>query len=99
MPEISRDQVQHLATLARLALTDEEIDEFAEQIDAVIANVSAVSAVKADGVEPMSHPHSIPAVMRADTVGEMLTPAQALDQAPAVEQQRFRVPRILNEGD
>lgn len=97
--EISRDEVKHLATLARLALTDEELDEFAGQIDGIIDNVSAVRSVNADGVAPMSHPHSIETTMRPDVVGEMLTPDQALDQAPAEAQQRFKVPRILNEGN
>ncbi|MBN9644977.1 Asp-tRNA(Asn)/Glu-tRNA(Gln) amidotransferase subunit GatC [Corynebacterium mendelii] len=99
MSEISRDEVKHLATLARLALTDAELDEFAGQIDGIIDNVSAVRSVDADGVVPMSHPHSIETTMRPDVVGHMLTPDQALDQAPAQAQQRFKVPRILNEGN
>lgn len=99
MPEISREKVQHLANLARLKLSDEELDAFAEQIDAVVANVSAVQAVDTEGVVPMSHPHSIATTMREDVTGTMLTPEQALDQAPAQEQQRFKVPRILGEGD
>ncbi|AZA13362.1 Asp-tRNA(Asn)/Glu-tRNA(Gln) amidotransferase subunit GatC [Corynebacterium choanae] len=99
MSEISRDEVKHLANLARLALTDEELDQFAEQIDGIIENVSKVRSVDAAGVEPMSHPHSIETVMREDRIGTMLTPEQALDQAPAQAQQRFKVPQILNEGD
>ncbi|WBT09823.1 Asp-tRNA(Asn)/Glu-tRNA(Gln) amidotransferase subunit GatC [Corynebacterium sp. SCR221107] len=98
MPEISRDEVAHLAKLARLALTDEELDRFAEQIDGIIGNVSAVQKVAAEGVEPMSHPHSIKTTMREDVVEQLLTPEQALDQAPAVEEQRFVVPQILGEA-
>ncbi|AEX41763.1 Asp-tRNA(Asn)/Glu-tRNA(Gln) amidotransferase subunit GatC [Corynebacterium diphtheriae bv. mitis] len=99
MPEISRDEVAHLAKLSRLALTDEELDRFAEQIDGIIGNVSAVQQVAAEGVEPMSHPHSIKTTMREDVVEQILTPEQALDQAPAVDQQRFVVPQILGEQD
>ncbi|MDO4927713.1 MAG: Asp-tRNA(Asn)/Glu-tRNA(Gln) amidotransferase subunit GatC [Corynebacterium sp.] len=97
MPEISRDEVAHLAKLARLALSEEELDQFAEQIDGIIANVSAVQQVAANGVEPMSHPHAITNPMREDVVDQRLTPEQALDQAPHVEEQRFAVPQILGE--
>lgn len=97
MPEISRDQVAHLAKLSRLALTDDELDLFADQIKDIVDNVSAVQQVAADGVEPMSHPHSIHTSMREDTVDNLLTPEQALDQAPKVAQQRFVVPQILGE--
>lgn len=97
MPEISRDQVAHLAKLSRLALTDEELDRFAAQIDDIVTNVSAVQQVAAAGVEPMSHPHSIHTAMREDVVKPLLTPEQALDQAPEVAEQRFVVPQILGE--
>lgn len=99
MPEISREEVAHLAKLARLALSDEELDQFAEQIDGIVGNVSAVQQVAAEGVEPMSHPHSIKTTMREDVVEQILTPEQALDQAPNVEDQRFVVPQILGEED
>ena len=97
MPEISRDQVAHLAKLSRLALTDEELDRFAAQIDDIVTNVSAVQQVAAAGVEPMSRPHSIHTTMREDVVKPLLTPEQALDQAPEVAEQRFVVPQILGE--
>lgn len=99
MPEISRDEVSHLAKLSRLALSQEELDKFAEQIDGIVAHVSVVQQVSAEGVEPMSHPHSITTTMREDVVEKMLTAEQALDQAPAVEDQRFVVPQILGEQE
>lgn len=99
MPEISRDKVEHLAKLARLALTEEELEQFAGQIDGIIANVSAVGKVAADGVEPMSHPHSIQTTMREDVVVPTLTAEQALEMAPAVQEQRFMVPKILGEEE
>lgn len=97
MPDISRAEVAHLAKLARLALSDEELDQFAEQIDGIIGHVSAVQQVDAAGVEPMSHPHSIQTTMREDVVVPTLTAEQALDQAPEVAEQRFVVPQILGE--
>ncbi|GAB3595411.1 Aspartyl/glutamyl-tRNA(Asn/Gln) amidotransferase subunit C [Corynebacterium faecale] len=99
MPEISRDQVAHLAKLARLALSEEELQQFAGQIDDIVGHVSAVQNVDAAGVEPMSHPHSIKTTMREDVVKKTLDAEQALDQAPAVEDGRFMVPQILGEGD
>ncbi|MEJ5998709.1 Asp-tRNA(Asn)/Glu-tRNA(Gln) amidotransferase subunit GatC [Corynebacterium sp. H130] len=97
MPEISREEVAHLAKLSRLALSDEELDIYAEQIDSIIANVSAVGKVAADGVKPMSHPHDIETTMREDVVEKTLTAEQALDQAPDAAEQRFVVPQILGE--
>lgn len=97
MPEISRAEVAHLAKLSRLALSDEELDQYAAQIDDIIASVSAVGKVDAAGVQPMSHPHSIETTMRADIVEKTLTAEQALDQAPEAAEQRFVVPQILGE--
>ncbi|QGU01823.1 Glutamyl-tRNA(Gln) amidotransferase subunit C [Corynebacterium kalinowskii] len=97
MPEISREEVAHLAKLSRLALSDEELDIYAEQIDSIVANVSAVGKVAAEGVKPMSHPHDIETRMRPDVVEKTLTAEQALDQAPEAAEQRFVVPQILGE--
>ena len=95
--EISRDEVAHLAKLSRLALSEEELAQFATQIDEIVDSVSAVRNVNTEGVEPMSHPHSIHTTMREDVVKPLLTPEQALDQAPEVAEQRFVVPQILGE--
>ncbi|AJK68661.1 Asp-tRNA(Asn)/Glu-tRNA(Gln) amidotransferase subunit GatC [Corynebacterium marinum] len=97
MSEISRDEVAHLAMLSRLALSEDELQLFAEQIDEIVGAVSAVQKVDTEGVEPMSHPHSIATAMRDDVVVPTLTAEQALDQAPAVEDGRFMVPQILGE--
>ena len=97
MPEIRATKSHTWPKLSRLALTDEELDRFAAQIDDIVTNVSAVQQVAAAGVEPMSHPHSIHTTMREDVVKPLLTPEQALDQAPEVTEQRFVVPQILGE--
>ena len=98
MSDISRDEVAHLAKLSRLALSEEELKQFAAQIDEIVDSVSAVGKVEAEGVEPMSHPHSVNAPMREDVIVRTLT-EQALDQAPATEDDRFMVPQILGGGD
>ena len=97
MAEISREEVAHLARLSRLALSDEEIAEFAHQIDDIVSHVQAVSKVDTSGVEPMSHPSDLAGVMRPDEVQPTLTAEQALDQAPNSAQERFAVPHILGE--
>ncbi len=97
--DISRDEVAHLAKLSRLALSEEELKQFAAQIDEIVDSVSAVGKVEAEGVEPMSHPHSVNAPMREDVIVRTLTAEQALDQAPATEDDRFMVPQILGGGD
>ena len=97
MPGISRDEVAHLARLARLDLEPQELDHYAEQLDVILSAVARVGEVAADDVEPMSHPVALGNVLRPDERRPCLTPQEALSAAPAVEEQRFRVPRILDE--
>ncbi len=97
MPSITRAEVEHLARLARIDLTDNELDHFAGQLDVIIGAVAKVAEVAADDVPPMSHPEPLTNVFRPDETRPGLTPEQALSGAPAVEDQKFRVPRILGE--
>ena len=94
---ITRDEVAHLAQLSRLALSAEELDHLAPQLDQIISAVAQVQEVAADGIPPTTHATGLTNVFRDDVPTPCLTPEQALDQAPAVEQQRFKVPRILGE--
>ena len=94
---ITRDEVAHLARLSRIALSDAELDHLAPQLDQIITAVAQVQEVAADGIPPTSHATGLTNVFRDDEPVPCLTPEEALDQAPAVEQQRFRVPRILAE--
>ncbi|GAA3678816.1 Asp-tRNA(Asn)/Glu-tRNA(Gln) amidotransferase subunit GatC [Nonomuraea antimicrobica] len=97
MSAITRDEVAHLARLSRLALTGDELDHYATQLDAIIEAVAKVTEVAAEDVPPSSHALPLTNVFRADEVRQSLTPDQALSGAPAVEDDRFRVPRILGE--
>ena len=97
MPTISRDDVAHLARLARLAVTEEELDTFAGQLDVILESVASVSEVAADDIPPTSHAVPLTNVFRDDQPRPGLTPEQALAGAPAAEDGRFRVPRILGE--
>lgn len=97
MPDISRDEVAHLARLSRLDLSDVELDELAGQLDAILGHVKTVTEVAADDVPPMANPAAVTNVTRPDVVVPGLSPEQALAAAPAVEQDRFSVPQILGE--
>ncbi|HSV66310.1 MAG TPA: Asp-tRNA(Asn)/Glu-tRNA(Gln) amidotransferase subunit GatC [Mycobacteriales bacterium] len=94
---ITRDEVAHLARLARLAVTDEELDTFAGQLDVILQSVARVQEVAAEDIPPTSHAVLLTNVLRPDTVRPSLAPDQVLAMAPAAEDGRFRVPRILDE--
>lgn len=94
---ITRDEVAHLARLSRLALTDDELDHFAEQLDVIIGSVARVQEVAAGDIPPTTHAADLANVFRADVIVPPIGADAALDQAPASEQARFRVPRILAE--
>jgi aspartyl-tRNA(Asn)/glutamyl-tRNA(Gln) amidotransferase subunit C len=95
---ISRDQVAHVARLARLELADDELDMFTEQLGAVLDHAADVEALELDDVPPTSHPYPLKNVLRADVVSASVDTAEVLDAAPAVEDGRFRVPPILGEA-
>ena len=110
MSQISRDDVAHLARLARLTLTDGELDSFAGQLDAILAHVGQIQAVDVAGVEATDNPLSRRAgvqrpggsagyvnVTRPDAIAPSLTQEQALAAAPNAVDGRFAVPRILGE--
>jgi aspartyl-tRNA(Asn)/glutamyl-tRNA(Gln) amidotransferase subunit C len=95
--QISRDEVAHLARLARLALSDAELDSFSEQLDAILTHVSQIRAVDVTGVEATGNPLKDVNVTRPDVVMPCLTPQEALAEAPEATDGRFAVPRILGE--
>ena len=97
MSSISREDVEHLARLSRLAVTDEELDRFAGQLDQVLNAVARVGEASALDVPPMSHAVQLTNVLRADVVTPSLPRDVVLAGAPAAEDDRFRVPRILGE--
>ena len=94
---ITRDEVAHLARLSRIALSDAELDHLAPQLDQIITAVTQVQEVAAEGIPLAYSATGEKNVYRDDVPWPCLTPEAALDQAPAVELQRFKVPRILGE--
>ena len=97
MPSVTRDEVAHLASLARLALEEPELDHLSAQLDVIISAVARVQEVVAEGIQPTSHAVPLTNVFRPDEPTECLPVQAVLAGAPAVEDQRFRVPRILAE--
>jgi aspartyl-tRNA(Asn)/glutamyl-tRNA(Gln) amidotransferase subunit C len=97
MAAISREEVAYLARLSRLAVTDEELDRFAGQLDVILQSVARVGEVAADHIPPTSHSVPLTNVLRDDVPMPCLTPEEALSGAPDVLDNRFRVPRIMDE--
>ncbi|HET6561311.1 MAG TPA: Asp-tRNA(Asn)/Glu-tRNA(Gln) amidotransferase subunit GatC [Marmoricola sp.] len=98
-PQISRDDVAHLAGLARIQLDEAELDRLGRELPKILESVATVSqALEGAGdVQPMSHPTPLRNVFREDVVRPSLKPEDALAAAPASEGQRFLVPKILGE--
>jgi len=97
MAAISREEVAHLAHLSRLAVTEQELDRFAGQLDVILQAVARVGEVAADDIPPTSHAVPLTNVYRDDVPQPCLTQEEALSGAPDVFEGRFRVPRILDE--
>lgn len=96
-PAISRDEVAHLARLARLALSDEELDGLAAQLGVILGAVAEIREVAAADVPPTTHAVPVENVARPDVVTPSLPRDLVLAGAPDAEDGRFRVPRILDE--
>jgi len=100
MPEITREQVAHLARLSRLALEDDELDHLASQLDVILGAVAKIGEVTgAADVPPMTHAVPLENVSRPDVVRPSLPRDLLLAAAPSAEDGRFRVPRILDDED
>ncbi|SIT73401.1 Asp-tRNA(Asn)/Glu-tRNA(Gln) amidotransferase subunit GatC [Microbacterium sp. RU33B] len=97
MSEITPDLVRHLGVLARIQLSEEEVERLTGQLDAIVDNIAKVSEVATPDIVATSHPIPLQNVFRADEVGDMLTLEQALQNAPDAADGRFRVTAILGE--
>lgn len=94
---ITREEVAHLADLARIDLSDAELDHLAPQLSVILESIAAIRDVAGDDVPPTSHPLPLTNVFRDDVVTPGLTVEEALSGAPEAEGNRFSVPRILGE--
>lgn len=96
---ISREEVVHVARLARLELTDEEIERFRGQLSAVLERAERIQALDLDDVPPTAHPVELRNVWRSDVVVPPQDPDAILANAPQREGNLYRVPRILEEEE
>ena len=99
MSAITRDDVAHLARLARIAMTDEELDRLAGELDVILGAVARVQEVAAADIPPTSHALPLTNVLRADEPTPSLGADAALAAAPEAEDGRFRVPQILGDAE
>jgi aspartyl-tRNA(Asn)/glutamyl-tRNA(Gln) amidotransferase subunit C len=97
MAAISREEVAHLARLSRLAVTEQELDMFAGQLDGILQSIARIGEVAAADIPPTSHSVPLVNVLREDVEVPCLPREKALAGAPDVAEDRFRVPRILDE--
>jgi len=95
---ISREEVEHVARLARLALTGEEVELFKAQLSKILEHAQRVTSLETEGVPATSQVITLSNVLRADVVVPPLSREDALGNAPQVEAEHFRVPRI-KEGE
>ncbi len=97
-PGLTRDDAAYVARLARIELSEEELDRYAAQLATVLGHAAQIAALDTEGIEPTAHPLPLRNVTRPDEPRPCLDRDEVLGQAPAVEDHRFRVPRILGEA-
>ncbi|MDZ4180643.1 MAG: Asp-tRNA(Asn)/Glu-tRNA(Gln) amidotransferase subunit GatC [Coriobacteriia bacterium] len=95
---ITEQQVRHVALLARLALTDEQVETIGQDLNAILGHIDAIQQLDLEGVEPTAHPLAAVNVTRADEVRPGLTREQALHNAPDSDGTAFVIPRIVGPG-
>ncbi|HZA41834.1 MAG TPA: Asp-tRNA(Asn)/Glu-tRNA(Gln) amidotransferase subunit GatC [Actinomycetota bacterium] len=95
---LDQKTVNHVARLARLDLSDAERDRMRAELTDILEHAERIQALDLDGVEPTSHAVPLTNAMRSDDVKASLSQAEALANAPAAEDGRFRVPRIIEDA-
>ncbi|MCK6255392.1 Asp-tRNA(Asn)/Glu-tRNA(Gln) amidotransferase subunit GatC [Fictibacillus sp. WQ 8-8] len=95
MSRISKDQVKHVAHLARLSVSEEEVDMFTEQLDAIIGFAEELNELDTENIEPTTHVLELKNVLREDTVKESVTREEALKNAPDQRDGQFKVPKTF----
>ncbi|MHB1007266.1 MAG: Asp-tRNA(Asn)/Glu-tRNA(Gln) amidotransferase subunit GatC [Chloroflexota bacterium] len=97
-PKIGRDEVEHVARLARLALTPEEVAKFGAQLSDILANIAVLEEEDTSAVPPTAQVTGLENVMREDASWEGLSTEQALANAPRREGDFFQVQHVFEEG-
>jgi len=95
---LSREEVAKVAKLARLRITDAELEQFTEQLGQILEHANDMTSLNLADVEPTGHPFGLINVMREDVVRPSLNRDAVLAEAPDAEEGRFGVPRIMGEA-
>ena len=96
-PPLRREDVAHVAKLARLTLSESELDEFTQQLGQILEHANDMNSLDLDGVVATAHPYGLINVVRPDVVRASLDRAAVLAAAPDAQDRRFAVPRIIGE--
>jgi aspartyl-tRNA(Asn)/glutamyl-tRNA(Gln) amidotransferase subunit C len=94
---ITKEQVMHIADLARLHVTDEEADKLTDELESIIKHMELLNELDTTDVEPTTHVLKLVNVMRDDEPVDIITREEALKNAPDHKDGQFRVPSILSE--
>ena len=92
---ITEDEVRHVARLARLELSDDDVHRFTRQLAEVLDYVGQIESLDVEGVEPMAHPLDMPNVLREDEPADPMPRGDAMRNAPASDGTFFEVPKVL----
>lgn len=92
---ISRDEVRHIAMLARLGLSDGEVEKFTHQLSDILDHAQVITGLTTEGIEPLIHAVDQRNIYRKDEVKEGLKPEEALQNAPSKEDDSFKIPPII----
>src|SRR5437879_13504028 len=95
---IDRETVKHVAQLARLGMTEEEVDIFASQLSVILENFAILQEVDVSGVSPTAHASRLHSIMRPDVPGPSYTPEELLANAPEREDNSLKVRAVLEES-
>lgn len=95
---ITEDDVRHAAKLSRLALDDEQVAHFTEQLDAVLGYIAKLNELDVEDVEPMAHPMAVTNVLRKDEAESLYTAERMLASAPDAEPPYFKVTKVIDDG-
>jgi len=93
--KLSREEVEHIALLARIGLSEEEVERFRKELSSILSYFSRLQEVNTEGVPPTSHVIPLSNVMREDEIAPSLPPEEVLSNAPEVEEGFIKVPPIL----
>jgi aspartyl-tRNA(Asn)/glutamyl-tRNA(Gln) amidotransferase subunit C len=99
MSRISRSEVQHIAHLARLSLSDDEVASMARDLDQILEYVDALRELDTEGIEPTAHAIPLAMPLRADEAEAPMDPSMAVANAPESVGTAFVVPRVIESED